>query len=114
MSRTGVYHFWFSHLATRGGVISMKKYLLTALTSAVIVAAGVISAPAYAFHCPALIKECLSTVDIISKRPGSDMQKLAHAKEGCEQAQSLHNAGKHKEAIITAGEAIAEAGKAAK
>jgi hypothetical protein len=80
-------------------------------TSATVLGVGLtvmLTGPALAFHCPALIKECESTADIIAKRPGSDMTMVDKGRKGCEEAMNLHKAGKHKEAMIKVGQAIAE------
>jgi AbiV family abortive infection protein len=45
---------------------------------------------------------------------GGDAGKLAHAREHCQKAQALHEQGKHADSVISAGDAIEEAGKAAK
>jgi hypothetical protein len=67
-----------------------------------------------AYHCPNLVKECEALVAKMEKRKGSDQTKVAEAKAGCEEALKLHQAGKHKESIIEAGEAITAAGESAK
>jgi type IV secretory pathway VirB6-like protein len=100
-------------LITRRGVIPMKKYVLGALVSALVVSV-VLSTPAYAFYCPVLVKECLTTVDKVAKKDGTDKKKLDQAKKGCDEAQKLHEGGKHKASVVKAGESIALAGKAAK
>jgi hypothetical protein len=92
----------------------MKKCLLGGLAGALVLAVNMVSAPAYAFHCPILVKECLATVESIAKRPGSDQKMLAEAKQGCDDALKLHQAGNHKASVEKVGEAITMAGKAAK
>jgi hypothetical protein len=83
----------------------MKKYAL----SLVVVAFGVgVAMPAQALLCPQLVKDCTA----LSR--GGDAGKLAHAREHCQKAQALHEQGKHADSVISAGEAIEEAGKAAK
>lgn len=69
---------------------------------------------ALAYHCPALVKECQATADIVASREGSDKAAVAKARMGCDEAMTLHQAGKHKEAQIRVGEAIAEISKALK
>ena len=69
---------------------------------------------ALAYHCPALIKECQATADVVSKRDGSDKAAVEKARKGCDEAMTLHQQGKHKESMAKAGEAIAEASNALK
>lgn len=92
----------------------MKKYLLSGLVGALVLAVNMVSAPAYAFHCPALVKECRATVDIAAKKAGTDQAMLAQARQGCDEAEALHKAGKHKASVEKAGEAITMAGKSVK
>jgi hypothetical protein len=74
-----------------------------------------LNAPAVlAYDCPNLVKECEALVGKLGKRQGTDTTKLAQAKAGCEEALKLHQAGKHKESIIKAGEAISAAGESTK
>ena len=75
---------------------------------------ALVAGPALAYHCPALVKECQATADIVAKRDGSDKAAAAKARKGCDEAMKLHQEGKHKEAMIRAGEAIAEVSKALK
>jgi len=89
------------------------KRVATALvlgSTFVVVAAG----PVFAFHCPAMVKDCETTADIVAKRPGTDLAALAEARKGCQEAMKLHQAGKHKDAMIKAGEAIAAVSKTLK
>lgn len=69
--------------------------------------------PAQALLCPQLVKDCTALIAKVESR-GGDAGKLAHAREHCEEAQTLHDQGKHVDSVISAGEAIEEAGKAAK
>lgn len=69
---------------------------------------------ALAYHCPALIKECQATADIVSHREGSDKAAVEKARKGCDEAMKLHQEGKHKESMTKAGETIAEVSKALK
>ena len=73
-----------------------------------------IASQALAYHCPALIKECQTTADLVSKRDGSDKAAVEKARKGCDEAMTLHQQGKHKESMVRAGEAIAEASQALK
>lgn len=67
-----------------------------------------------AYHCPKLVAECGALVAKMEKRMDTNRMTAAGAKKGCEEALRLHKAGKHKEAIIKAGEAISLAGSAVK
>ncbi len=88
----------------------MKKYAL----SLVVVAFGVgVAMPAQALVCTHLVKDCTALIAKVESR-GGDAGKLAHASEHCQKAQALHEQGKHADSVISAGEAIEGAGKAAK
>ncbi len=88
----------------------MKKYAL----NLVVAAFGVgVAMPAQALLCPKLVKDCTALIAKVESR-GGDAGKLAHAREHCQKAQSLHDQGKHADAVISAGDAIKETGKAAK
>jgi hypothetical protein len=67
---------------------------------------------AAAFHCPALVKECQATADVVAKRPGSDKAAVDKARKGCDEAMTLHAEGKHKASMVRAGEAITQASEA--
>lgn len=90
----------------------MKKHLLPILVSGLVF--GLSATPALAFHCPKLVAECQAVAAKAEKRAGSDMSKVAEAKQGCDDALKLHEQGKHKESVIKAGESISLAGEAAK
>ena len=90
----------------------MKKQLLSALTAGLVLALG--TTAALAFHCPKLVAECQAVVAKAQARTGTDMAKLAEAKQGCEDALKLHEQGKHRDSVIKAGESIALAGEATK
>lgn len=90
----------------------MRKHVLSALVSALVF--GVSATSALAYHCPKLVAECQAVVAKVEKRDGSDMAMVAEAKQGCQQALTLHEQGDHKGSVIKAGEAIALAGEAAK
>jgi hypothetical protein len=92
----------------------MKQYLLGGFVGTLVLAVNMVSAPAYAFHCPALVKECRTTADIAASKAGTDQAKIAEARKDCDEAEALHKAGKHKEAVEKAGEGITMAGKAVK
>jgi hypothetical protein len=84
----------------------MRRFATAAVFAVAFTAmmAGAVSA----YHCPALVKECETTADIIAKRPGSDMAMVEKGRKGCEEALKLHQAGKHKESMVRVGQAIAE------
>lgn len=90
----------------------MKRFATSISMSVALVTA--VAGPALAYHCPALVKECQATADIVASRDGSDTAAVAKARTGCDEAMKLHQEGKHKEAQIRAGEAIAEVSKALK
>jgi hypothetical protein len=96
---------------TEGGE-SMKKYMLPVLVSGLVFVSG--TTAVLAFHCPKLVAECQAVVAKAETRAGTDMSKLAEAKQGCADALTLHEQGKHRDAIIKAGESIALAGEATK
>lgn len=82
--------------------------------SMVVALVAMAAGPALAYHCPALVKECHTTADIVASRDGSDKAAVAEARKGCDEAMKLHQEGKHKEAQIRVGEAIAEVSKGLK
>jgi hypothetical protein len=90
----------------------MKRHTLPVLVSGLVLGLGTASALAY--HCPKLVAECQAVVAKVEKRAGTDMSKVAEAKQGCEDALKLHEQGKHKDSVIKAGESISLAGQAAK
>ncbi len=92
----------------------MKSYAVGLVASGLVIGLGAFGAPAHAWDCPALVKECQALVAKTEKREGVDAGKLAQAKQGCADALKLHEGGKHKAAVIKAGEAISMAGEAAK
>ena len=88
----------------------MTRGVTMVLTGTMLVVAPVGSA--LAFHCPALVKECRATADIVAKRPGSDKAAVDKARKGCDEAMKLHAEGKHKASMVGAGEAIARISEA--
>ncbi len=90
----------------------MKRFGMSIVMAGAFVA--LIAAPTLAFHCPAMVKECQATADVVAGRPGSDMAMVDEARKGCEAAMKLHQEGKHKDAMIKAGEATTMASKAVK
>jgi hypothetical protein len=90
----------------------MMKRLATGVAFALALGA---TNQALAYHCPALIKECQATADIVSRLvDDSGKTAVEKARKGCDEAMKLHQQGKHKESMIEAGEAIAEVSKALK
>lgn len=89
----------------------MKKCAMTILAAGLLLA---LTIPVQAAHCPLLVKECRALVGKLEKKGKSDAMTLAKAKQGCEDAQKLHEAGKHKDSVIKAGEAISLAGQSLK
>lgn len=88
----------------------MKRY---ALSFAVATVCAGIAVPAQALLCPQLVKDCTALIAKVEGR-GGDAEKLAHAKQHCQEAQTLHEQGKHADSVIAAGKAIEEVGEAAK
>lgn len=72
-----------------------------------ILAAGMfltlLGAPALANECPTLIKKAQDALQSMSGMDDAMMQK---AKDHIAKAQAEHDAGKHKEAIATANDAL--------
>ena len=94
----------------------MTQSRASVLMAAVVITAVLIVSgrPAFAYHCPALVKECQATADIVAKREGTDKEAVAKARKGCDEAMKLHQEGKHKESQVKAGEAIADVSRALK
>jgi hypothetical protein len=90
----------------------MKRFGTSLVMGSALVALA--AGPVFAFHCPAMIKECEATADAVAKRAGTDAAALEAARKGCDEAMKLHQAGKHKESMIKAGEALAAISKALK
>ncbi len=75
------------------------KHVVAAVAFAVALALA--SGPALAFHCPkdiAANKESIAAAE----KAGKDPKKIAEAKKLNDEAQKLHDAGKHQESIDTA------------
>jgi len=47
---------------------------------------GLTASPVLAYHCPALIKECQTTADVVANRPGTDKAAVEKARQGCDEA----------------------------
>jgi hypothetical protein len=90
----------------------MKRFTRT--ISIGVALAIMVAGPAFAYHCPPLVKECQTTADIVAKQPGSDKAAVDKARKGCDEAMKLHEDGKHKESMVRVGEAIADVSKALK
>lgn len=89
----------------------MTKYVLTIMVAGSILALSV--GPVQAFDCPNLVKACEALIAKMEKKSNVDKDKVADAKEACEESLQLHKAGDHKDSVIKAGEAISMAGDAA-
>lgn len=89
----------------------MKQSAMTLLAAGLLLA---LTVPAQAAHCPLLVKECRALVGKLEKKGKSDAMTLTKAKQGCEDAQTLHETGKHKDSVIKAGQAITLAGESLK
>jgi hypothetical protein len=85
---------------------------MSVLIGGTLVALG--AGPAFAFRCPALVKECQTTADVVAKRDGSDAATVEKARKGCDEAMKLHEEKKHKESMVRAGKAFADVSKALK
>ncbi len=90
----------------------MRRLAVIALAGALML--GLSAASALAYHCPLLVKECNALASKMEKKPNTDKKQVAGAKQGCADALQLHNTGKHANAVIKAGKAMAMAGKSAK
>ncbi len=72
----------------------MKRLLGTA--AVVAIAAAMMSAPAFAFHCP---KDMAQIDAALAKNPKLSAAQLAEVKEYRAQGEALHKAGKHAESL---------------
>lgn len=90
----------------------MKKLAAALLASALLPALN--AGPVFAYHCPILVTQCRALVEELEQRADTNEKKLAKAKQGCEEALRLHEAGKHAASIAKAGQAITMTGKAIK
>ena len=90
----------------------MKQLIVGTLAGVVFL--GLQASVVLAYHCPVLVKECNALVAKVEKNPKADKDDVAEAKKGCAEAQKLHEAGKHADSVIRAGEAIVSAGEAVK
>ena len=80
----------------------MKKLLtLCAVAAAIVVLAG---SPAYAFKCPTMIKEGKEA----AAKMKADDPKVKAAVAKLDEAQKLHDSGKHAESMAKANEAVAD------
>ena len=64
--------------------------------TAVVVAAMLIAAPAWAFHCPQDMKQI---DEAMSKNPKLSATQLAEVKKYRAEGEVLHKAGKHTESV---------------
>ncbi len=80
--------------------MTMKKSVVAILMAVLVLAVG---APAFANHCPTLIKQ--ANEQMASMDQNSDKVKKAH--ELVAEADRLHKAGNHTESVAKAEEALA-------
>ena len=78
----------------------MKKLALVAVVAALVLAVG---APAFAFTCPALIRQANEQM----AKMDQNSDKVVKAKALVEEADKLHKAGNHAESVKKAEEALA-------
>lgn len=90
----------------------MKKLVVG--TGVIACVMGLSVSAVLAYHCPALVQACNALVAKMEKNARADQQVVMEAKKKCEEAATLHDTDQHADSVITAGEAIALAGKAAK
>ena len=82
----------------------MKKLVTAgAAVVAIVVLAG---SPAYAFKCPTMIKEGREA----AAKMKADDPKVKGAVAKLDEAQKLHDGGKHSESMAKANEALADLG----
>ena len=77
----------------------MKKLALVSLVAALVLAVG---APAFAFTCPALIRQANEQM----AKMDQNSDKVKKAKTLVEEADKLHKAGNHTESTKKAEEAL--------
>jgi len=77
----------------------VKKLALVAVVAALVLAVG---APAYAFTCPALIRQANEQM----AKMDQNSDKIVKAKALVEEADKLHKAGNHDESTKKAREAL--------
>ena len=78
----------------------MKKGLVSAIVSMVLLAAFAL--PAQAFHCPADVK----AIDHALPKSNLSAQQKADVQKLRDEGEALHNAGKHKESVGKLAEAM--------
>jgi hypothetical protein len=78
----------------------VKKLALVSLVAALVLAVG---APAFAFTCPALIRQANEQM----AKMDQNSDKVKKAKTLVEEADKLHKAGNHTESTKKAEEALA-------
>ena len=82
----------------------MKKLVtVCAAVAAIVVLAG---SPAHAFKCPTMIKEGKEA----AAKMKADDPKVKGAVAKLDEAQKLHDGGKHSESMAKANEALADLG----
>ena len=78
----------------------MKKRALVAVVAILVLAVGV---PAFANHCPTLIKEANEKIATMDQ----NSEKVKKAKELVAEADRLHKAGSHEASVAKGEEALA-------
>jgi hypothetical protein len=91
-------------LAHQGGDFEMKKTVMT--IAAIAVSLALTSGVALASSCPKVIKQGR---DAAAKMKADD-PKVKGAVAKLDEAQKLHDAGKHAESLAKANEAVADLG----
>jgi len=70
---------------------------------ALLAAAALVAAPAFAFHCP----QDMAKIDAaLAKNPQLSKEQLAEVKKLRADGEALHKAGKHQESVDTLGKAM--------
>jgi hypothetical protein len=91
-------------LAHEGGDFEMKKTIMT--VAAIAVSLALTSGAAFASSCPKVIKQGRDAAATMKK----DDPKVKGALAKLDEAQKLHDAGKHAESLAKANEAVADLG----
>ena len=71
---------------------------------ALLIALALVSATAFAFHCPADMKKI---DEALAKNPSLSAAQLAEVKKYRADGEALHKAGKHQESVDTLAKAMA-------
>jgi hypothetical protein len=92
----------FASLGVYGLVFSKEIWMKTRL-AALFGALMLVSASAFAFHCPADMKKI---DEALAKNPKLSAEQLADVKKYRADGETLHKAGKHQESVDTLGKAM--------